>query len=150
MNTCKLLVTLLICYPMLLMYLIHKKNLQYPVISSLLIKILHCLKSSDSTEVKQMEQIWRVYSSNPRGACLFLDLQLFSLFKTISTLQNIIIMLQIQSNKYKVTNILPVKNCVGHLLGFEPMPSCLLSYTQNTELQIQLIISLLCVKVGEL
>jgi hypothetical protein len=59
-------------------------------------------------------------------------------------------MLQIQSYKYKVTNILHVKSCVGHLLGFEPMPSCLLSYIQNTQLQIQLIISLLCVNVGEL
>jgi hypothetical protein len=37
-----------------------------------------------------------------------------------------------------------------HLLGFEPMPSCLDSYIQNTELQIQLIISLLCSKVSEL
>jgi hypothetical protein len=39
MNTCILLVTLLICHPKLLMYLINKYNLQYPVILSVIIKI---------------------------------------------------------------------------------------------------------------
>ncbi len=46
--------------------------------------------------------------------------------------------------------ILLVKKCFVQLAGFEPMPSCLESCIQNTKLQMQLMISLICVKVSEL
>ncbi len=46
--------------------------------------------------------------------------------------------------------ILFVTNCFVQLAGFEPMPSCLESCIQNTKFQMQLMISLICVKVSEL
>jgi hypothetical protein len=46
--------------------------------------------------------------------------------------------------------VLFVKKCVVQLVGFEPMPSCLENCIQNTKFQMQLMISLICVKVSEL
>jgi hypothetical protein len=41
------------------------------------------------------------------------------------------------------------KNCVMQLTGFEPMPSCINRCIRNTKLQMQLMISHICVKVCE-
>jgi hypothetical protein len=79
--------------------------------------------------------------ANSSGCIIFLYLKFF-LFKTIPTLQNILILLQLQ--------MLFVKKSWCALARIELMPSRRDSVIQNTELQIQLIISIFYVKVSDL